>query len=182
MTLSFNLFPVEGSTFISAVNGRATTDAVAMPSVSGNTTVNTAAITGVADTSAFLPGDMLSVVGATQNYVNVLRTIQANSGLTQSSAFRTTAAEAVTVRKMVEIPLASFAMPFCARQVEWNDETNGVTWTWRPGMPLNMALKRVWATGVQSMVAAAIYVFINKLCVGPDVAPPSSAFSFRVEA
>lgn len=181
MVMAANFSPTAGALGITSVNGRATTDAVAMPSATGNTTSNATGISGVADTSAFIPGDMVSVVGATQNYLNMLTSVSTNTSLTQSSRFRVTASEAVTVRKMVEIAF-TFDLPFCARQVEWNDETNGVTWTWRPGMPQNMALKRVWATGVQSMIAAGIYLYINKLFVGPDVAPPSSAFSFRVEA
>ncbi len=181
MVMAANFTPTAGAMGVTAVNGRATTDAVAMPSVGGNTTVNTTGISGAADTSAFFPGDMVSVVGPTQNYLNMLTSVSTNTSLTQASRYRVSATEAVTVRKMVEIAF-TFDMPFCARQVEWNDETNGVTWTWRPGMPLNMALKRVWATGVQAMVAAGIYLYPNKLFVGPDVAPPSSVFSFRVEA
>lgn len=181
MTMTKTYAPITNGIIVTAVNGRATTDATAMPSVSGNTTANNATIAGVSDTSAFGPGNLMQVIGAVQRSMVMLGGMTVNTNLRAATAKRITTTESVTVTRMDELNFY-FDLPFCARKVEWNDETNGITWTWEVGMPTYMARKRVWATGVQTTVNAGIFMFTNKLFVGPDVAPPSSVFSFRVEA
>jgi len=181
MTMLKSYAPTTNGIAVIALNGRATTDAVAMPTVNGNTTANNNTITGVADTSAFINGDLLQIIGPVQRVMATLGGQTVNTNLRVATTKLITTTEAVTVTKMEDINFY-FDLPFCARRAEWNDETNGITWTWEVGMPRYMARKRVWATGVQTTVNAGIFLFNNKLCVGPDVAPPSSVFSFRVDA
>ncbi|MES3042673.1 hypothetical protein [Sphingomonas faeni] len=180
MTMTVNFSQGSGSLAGGSILGRATTDATAIPSVSGSATANSGTIP-TADTGPFTLGDVVQIVGATQRFASVLRAINVNTSLTLNSGNRTLATEAVQVTRMEELRLY-FDMPFTGRAVEWNDETNGITWTWRVGMRQGSALKRVWSTGVQTLeLNVGLLLFINKLCLSSDVAPASSQFSFRIE-
>jgi len=180
MALTTNYNAIFSGDTIVSVQGSASTDATAMTSQAGTATAAGDTITAVANTTGFALPDVVHVVGATQKFINVLRTITTNTSLRLWDNLRVTASEAVTVTKMEELPLY-FDMPFVAREVEWVDETNGITWTWRDGMAQGSAYKRVWATGVQTLeVGVGLILFQNKLCLGPTVAPVSRTFRFRV--
>lgn len=181
MALTVNYSPVRSGETISSVAGSAVSDSTAMASASGTTTSGNDTITGVASTTGFSAADYVRVVGATQKFLHNLRTVTANTSLRLWGAHRTTASESVTVYRLTELFLY-FDMPFVARSVEWNDETNGVTWTWREDMSQGTAYKRVWATGVQTLeTGVGLLLLANKLCVGPDIAPVSSTFRFRID-
>ena len=180
MTMTLNLSQSAGSLSSGLVFGCATTDATPIPSVAGTATANSGTIPA-GDTSPFTLGDVVYIVGASQKFISVLRAINTNVSVTLSAGNRTLATEPVQVTRMEEVRLYP-DMPFTARAIEWNDETNGVTWTWRVGMLQGSALKRVWATGVQTRESnVGLMLFTNKLCLSSDVAPPSSQFSFRIE-
>lgn len=182
MAITANYSAIYSGNIVSSVMGSASSDAVAQPTQAGTTTSGNDTITGVASTTGFLVDDVVRVVGTTQKFLHVVRTVTANTSLRLWDALRTTASESVTVTKLAEFPFY-FDMPFRARSVEWTDETNGVTWTWREDMPQASAYKRVWSTGVQTLeTGVGLLLFQNKLCVGSDVAPVSSVFRFRIDA
>lgn len=180
MALTASYQPKYSGGAIVGVVGSATTDSTAFLSQSGNTTAASATINSVAATAGFVIADIVRVTGAVQKFVGAIKTVTANTSLALYDGYSTSTTEAVTVTLMTELPFY-FDAPFRATQIEWHDETNGITWAWYENMPIGSAWKRVWSTGVQTLqTGVGLVLFQNKLCVAPDVAPVSSTFRFAV--
>lgn len=179
--LSFNITKSTAGLDIVCAQGTATTSATPLVSQSGTTTSGNDTI-ACPNTTGLATPQVVRVSGATQKFIHVVRTVTTNTSVRLWGNHRTTASEAVTINVMSEIPLY-FDMPFRGAAVEWINETAGITWTWREGMPQGNVYKRVWATGVQTLeTGAGLVLFTNKLCVASDVAPPSSVFRFKIES